>query len=129
MNNYQVYLSFDNAMLKQYTNTEQLLRAHKDIAANKIILLEKQQDAITFKIGSQQVKLSSQGIHMASCSCQAHGHCAHIIGAILWLQANAASLDIQFTPINQSDHYFNEQSYLDIDFIAHLFSIVTWIFK
>ncbi|NUF49778.1 hypothetical protein [Gilliamella sp. ESL0250] len=96
-----IYLNYDQEALALYANIGLVRRARKDIEANKVTLVEKNnEDYLEFEADGQQVRLSAQGIQAASCNCPALGHCKHIISAVLWLQSNASLLD----PITDSNN-------------------------
>jgi hypothetical protein len=85
----QIYLNYDQDALALYANIGLIRRARKDIEANKIEFIQQENNnVLQFNADGQQVCLPAQGIQAASCSCPAHGHCKHIISAVLWLQAH-----------------------------------------
>jgi hypothetical protein len=99
-----IYLNYDQEALALYANIGLVRRARKDIEANKVTLVEKNnEDYLEFEADGQQVRLSAQGIQAASCNCPAHGHCKHIISAVLWLQSNASLLEHPITDSNNID--------------------------
>ncbi|MWP61639.1 hypothetical protein [Gilliamella sp. Pas-s25] len=117
-----IYLNYDQEALALYANIGLVRRARKDIEANKVTLVEKNnEDYLEFEADGQQVRLSAQGIQAASCNCPALGHCKHIISAVLWLQSNASLLDPitdsnnidddnQIKPLNQSNDSHNSDN-------------------
>lgn len=99
-----IYLNYDQESLALYANIGLVRRARKDIEANKVKLIEKNnEDYLEFNADGQQVRLPAQGIQAASCNCLAHGHCKHIISAVLWLQSNASLLEHSITDSNKID--------------------------
>lgn len=99
-----IYLNYDQESLALYANIGLVRRARKDIEANKVKLIEKNnEDYLEFNADGQQVRLPAQGIQAASCNCLAHGHCKHIISAVLWLQSNALLLEHSSTDSNKID--------------------------
>ncbi|MCO6548404.1 MAG: hypothetical protein J6583_11615, partial [Gilliamella sp.] len=99
-----IYLNYDQESLALYANIGLVRRARKDIEANKVKLIEKSnEDYLEFNADGQQVRLPAQGIQAASCNCLAHGHCKHIISAVLWLQSNASLLEHSITDSNNID--------------------------
>lgn len=101
----QIYLHYDQDALILYANVGLVRRARKDVEANKVELIEQNNDLLRFSVDEQQVILSEQGIQNANCNCVAKGHCRHIIAAILWLQINNNFIKDSTTHIitNQDD--------------------------
>ena len=123
---YKVYLNYDQDALAMYANIGLIRRARKDIEANKITLIEQQHEAMTFAVDGQNVTLSSQGIHNASCDCPAPGHCKHIIGAVLWLQANADRLTLESQSaidVISNDQLPSQQVRATVDVISEILSL------
>lgn len=104
MNWQHIYLNYDQETLALYANIGLVRRAHKDIEANKVTLIEKNnENYLEFNADGQKVILPIQGIQAASCNCPAHGHCKHIISAVLWLQSHASFLENSITDSNNID--------------------------
>ena len=92
-----IYLAYDDSALTTYANAGLLRRAQKDVAADKIKLIESSDEAEQLVLNSdgQTVILPSTGLTNASCDCSSVSACKHILAAVLYVQALAESTNEQ----------------------------------
>lgn len=105
-----IYLAYDNSALTTYANAGLLRRAQKDVAANKIELIESSaavadaktaaDEQIVLNSDGQTVILPSTGLTNASCDCSSVSACKHILAAVLYVQALAESKKGQEVEVN-----------------------------
>lgn len=97
------YLAYDDSALTTYANAGLLRRAQKDMAANKITLIQADAIAtnadkakksataeqIVLHSDGQTVILPSTGLTYASCDCSSVSACKHILASVLYVQSLA----------------------------------------
>ncbi len=87
-----IYLAYDDSALTTYANAGLLRRAQKDVAANRIKLVESSNaEQIALNSDGQTVILPSSGLTNASCDCSSVSACKHILASVLYVQALAKS--------------------------------------
>ncbi|WP_417070405.1 SWIM zinc finger family protein [Niveibacterium terrae] len=88
---FDVYRAYDDDTLTTLANAGLLRRAAKDVEAGKLAWLELREDGGALSADGQRVELDTRGPGQARCDCPAAGLCKHILGAVLWLRAQAPS--------------------------------------
>ena len=91
-----IYLAYDDSALTTYANAGLLRRAQKDVAANKVELIEgcdsiNNAEQIILDSDGQTVILPSTGLTNASCNCSSVSACKHILASVLYVQSLAQS--------------------------------------
>jgi hypothetical protein len=89
--NLSMYQALDDETLAALANKGLLRRAQKDLETNKPEALEERADALLFTMPGEgcTVTMPAAGPTKATCNCPADGVCRHILGAALFLRAQA----------------------------------------
>ncbi|AOA57362.1 hypothetical protein [Acinetobacter larvae] len=100
-----IYQQYDDDSLSLYSNAGLVRRAKKSLDA--VQLDNQSATELHFKVESQQVRLTPQGIAAAQCDCSATQCCKHILAAIVWLQQSeffhSHTAAVQPTPNPKAD--------------------------
>lgn len=81
--------AYDDDTLSALANAGLLRRAAKDVEAGKVALAEQDVEGGWITADGQRVRVDGRGPQQARCDCPAPGLCKHILGAALWLRAQA----------------------------------------
>ncbi|NSX53428.1 SWIM zinc finger family protein [Parasulfitobacter algicola] len=89
--------TYDEAALIAALSKGAIIRARKDVAANKVSILEQTDNAATLTVDAETLTLDAKDLFAARCTCPAAGLCRHIAAAVLFLREQTPASSVKPT--------------------------------